>query len=88
MIARLSSSGPLSTIQLKQGTRVSRQAVTKHLHLLEEVGLVSSDRAGRDRLWRLRARELDDARTVLERMSARWDQRLERLRAFVEDESS
>lgn len=88
IVSRLSGRGPLSTIQLKDGTSVSRQAVTKHLRLLEGVGLVSSERAGRDRLWRLSARRLDEAEKFLARVSARWDQRIERLRAFVEDPKS
>lgn len=84
MVARLSSRGPLSTIQLLEGASISRQAVTKHLRLLEGAGIVSSERAGRDRLWRLRPRQLEEAQKFLERLSTRWDQRLERLRAFVE----
>jgi len=86
IVARLCKEGPLPTIEFKQcAGGVSRQGITKHLHVLEEVGLVESDRVGRDRQWRLRARQLAAAREYLDWMSARWDQRLERLRAFVED---
>jgi DNA-binding transcriptional ArsR family regulator len=51
MIARLCDSGPLPTIELKQGVGVSRQAITKHLQVLESAGLVRSERVGRDRQW-------------------------------------
>lgn len=86
IVARLSASGRLPTIALKQGTELSRQAVTKHLKVLEEAGLVDSDRVGRDRLWQVRGRQVEEARRFLERISTRWDARLARLRAFVEDE--
>jgi DNA-binding transcriptional ArsR family regulator len=84
MLARLCEHGPLPTVSLKHGADVTRQAITKHLQVLEEAGLVSSDRVGRDRQWRLRAQRLATARAYLDRMSAQWDLRLERLRAFVE----
>jgi DNA-binding transcriptional ArsR family regulator len=83
IVARLCGD-PLPTIQLKHGTSLSRQAVTKHLRILEDVGLVHSDRVGRDRSWRIETRQLAKTRQYLERISAQWDARLERLRAFVE----
>ena len=86
IMAKLSDDGPLPTIRLKQGTTLSRQAVTKHLRLLEAVGLVRSDRAGRDRSWRIDAQQLALTRTYLERISAQWDARLARLKALVEDD--
>lgn len=84
MIARLSGDGPLATVELKRDIGVSRQAVTKHLHVLESAGLVSSDRVGRDRQWRIQADQLAAAREYLDEMSKLWDQRLARLKAFVE----
>jgi DNA-binding transcriptional ArsR family regulator len=84
MIARLCDSGPLPTIELKQGVGVSRQAITKHLQVLESAGLVRSERVGRDRQWRMQARQLAVARRYLDQISKQWDQRLERLKVFVE----
>jgi DNA-binding transcriptional ArsR family regulator len=84
ILARLCKDGPLPTISLKQDATVTRQGITKHLHVLEEAGLVSSDRVGRDRQWQIRAQQLAAARSYLEEISAEWDLRLERLRAFVE----
>jgi DNA-binding transcriptional ArsR family regulator len=86
IVARLCRDGPLPTVQLQQSTDVSRQAVTKHLRMLEDVGLVQSDRVGRDRLWRIEAHRLADTRKYLDQISALWDARLERLRRFVEDD--
>ena len=85
MVVRLCSEGPLSTIRLMEGTGVTRQAVSKHLRLLEDVGLLESARAGRDREWQIETRKLEDLRETLARLSAQWDARIERLRAFVEN---
>jgi DNA-binding transcriptional ArsR family regulator len=86
IVARLSKEGPLPTIELKQcAGGVSRQGVTKHLQVLEDAGLVESDRVGRDRQWRLQAQQFAAMRDYLDWVSARWDERLERLRAFAED---
>jgi len=84
MVAQLCGDGPLATIQLKQGTTLTRQAVTKHLRTLEQAGLVTSDLVGRDRLWTLEARRLAEIRRYLERISAQWDERLARLQTLVE----
>jgi DNA-binding transcriptional ArsR family regulator len=85
MVGRLCRDGPLPTKQLKEGTLVSRQAVTKHLRMLENAGLVLSERVGRDRLWQIETRQLTLVRSYLDQISAQWDATLERLRRFVED---
>jgi DNA-binding transcriptional ArsR family regulator len=84
MVARLCKEGPLPTVALKEGMHVTRQGLTKHLNVLEDAGLVSSERFGRDRRWRMQARRLAAARNHLDRISAQWDLRLQRLRALVE----
>ena len=86
MVARLCRDGPLPTIRLQQGTPVSRQAVTKHLRMLEDAGLVQSQRVGRDRLWQIETKKLIEVRSHLDQISAQWDATVERLRRFVEDE--
>ena len=86
LVARLCASGPQSIVRLTDGTKVSRQAITKHLHALAEAGLVRSTRDGRERIWQLQTKRLSDARGYLEQISAQWDDALERLRAFVEDD--
>lgn len=88
IVARLCKDGPLSTIELKRcAGGVSRQGITKHLRVLEDVGLVSSGRMGRDRQWQLQAQQLAAMRNYLGQISAQWDLRLERLRKFVEDDT-
>jgi DNA-binding transcriptional ArsR family regulator len=84
IVAQLCSKGPLSTVRLTEGTEVTRQAVTKHLRALEGVGLVRSGRAGRERLWELRPKQLSEARVYLDQISAQWDNALARLKLMVE----
>jgi DNA-binding transcriptional ArsR family regulator len=84
IVMRLCDDGPLSIARLTEGSRVSRQAVSKHLRALEEAGLVNSDRNGRERIWELETKQLAEARRHLDEISRQWDQAVERLRAFVE----
>lgn len=88
MVTRLCQEGPLPTMRLKDTTAYSRQAVTKHLRLLERAGLVHSQRVGKDRLWRIEQERLAQVRHHLDQISAQWDATLERLRRFVEEERS
>ena len=84
IVARLCERGPTSIARLTDGAVISRQAVTKHLRSLERAGLVRSRRAGRERLWALRAERLGEVRKYLDLISAQWDGALGRLRAMVE----
>jgi DNA-binding transcriptional ArsR family regulator len=85
LVARLSTGGAFSIARLTEGSRVTRQAVTKHLHVLAGAGLVRDTRAGRERLWELDGSSLEEARRCLEAISNQWDHALERLRRLVEE---
>lgn len=87
LVARLCEEGPLSITKLTEVTDISRQAVTKHLHVLESAGLVRSRREGRENVYRLELRRMEVACRHLEAISARWDDALDRLQALVEDEA-
>lgn len=84
LVATLSRGEPRSISQLTEGCQVTRQAVTKHLRVLEGAGLVRGVRRGRESVFALAPEPLDDARTALEAISQHWDQALLRLKAFVE----
>ena len=84
MVERLSALGPASLAKLAQGAEVSRQAIVKHLRVLEQAGVVTSRRQGRANVYRLQAHRLLVAQRFLDKMSARWDDALGRLKAFVE----
>jgi len=85
VVSRLSREGPLSITELSQGVELTRQAVTKHLEVLGAAGLVRSEWKGRERVWELRTRQLEEARRALDTISKLWDEALERLRAMVEE---
>lgn len=80
--------GPQSIARLTSGTGVSRQAVTKHLAVLEGAGLVRGWRQGRQKVWELEPEKLEAAQAYLEVISRQWDEVLERLVAAVEDRRS
>jgi DNA-binding transcriptional ArsR family regulator len=84
LVARLCEKGPLSITMLTSGSDITRQAVTKHLRVLAEAGVVRGTREGRQSVWELRPRRLEEARRYLDHISKHWDDTLVRLRAFVE----
>jgi DNA-binding transcriptional ArsR family regulator len=86
LVLRLSRHGPESITALSARAEVSRQAIKKHLDVLEQAGLVRGERAGREHIWQLEPRRLAQAQGYLERISEQWDQALERLQEYVEDE--
>src|SRR5277367_5021309 len=85
LLIRLSNDGPMSIAKLTSGAGVTRQAITKHLRVMEDAGLMRSARHGRENVWRLERRRLAEARRHLDLISAQWDGALGRLRAFVEN---
>jgi DNA-binding transcriptional ArsR family regulator len=85
VLDRLSRGTPQSIVRLTAGTRLTRQAVTKHLRVLEAAGVVRSVRAGRESLFALEPKLIDDLRRYLESVSAQWDDALARLKTFVEE---
>ena len=84
VLAKLLSGEPQSIGRLTEGTHLTRQAVTKHLRVLEGAGVVRSKRVGRQALFELQPRQIDDARAYLDRIAQQWDDALDRLKAFAE----
>ncbi len=84
LVARLCVDGPLSITQLSEGTKVTRQAVTKQLRTLGRAGLVRNHRRGREIIWELEPKRLEKARRCLDQISSDWDAAIGRLKAFVE----
>jgi len=85
LVTKLSNEGQASIAHLTAGTALTRQAITKHLHVLEEVGLVRGVRRGRENVFELEPQRLNDARRALKRISRQWDAALARLKALVEE---
>src|SRR5262245_12900367 len=85
LVTRLCAGGPQSIARLTSGSSVSRQAITKHLGVLAEAGLVRDVRRGRERVFDLDTARLDAARRCLDQISQRWDEALARLARLVEE---
>ena len=88
LVRKLSAEGPGSITRLTAGTGITRQAVTKHLHALGEVGLVHDAKEGRERVYSLDLKRLEVARQYLDHVSAQWDAAAARLKNFVEEPST
>jgi len=84
LVGRLSSGQAQSISALAAQTLMTRQAVTKHLKVLQKAGLTQPRRVGREQLYALRPEVLAAAGAYLQQVSALWDEALERLRAHVE----
>lgn len=84
IVAKLSEGEHRSIAQLTEGTRLTRQAVTKHLRVLERAKIVHSVRAGRENLFEFDPTPIREVREYAEVVSEQWDQALARLKAFVE----
>ena len=84
LVGRLNDGQARSISQLTEGLGVTRQAVTKHLRVLEEAGLVRSSRTGRENRFIFVPGPVEQARDYLDGISADWDGALGRLQEHVE----
>jgi DNA-binding transcriptional ArsR family regulator len=87
LVAKLIDGKPHSISNLTEGTKITRQAITKHLSVLENVGLVASTKDGRENLYELDPKPLQSLRTYLDVIAAQWDNTLQSLKDFVEEGS-
>ena len=85
LVARLAAEDGLSIAQLTENTRLTRQAVTRHLEVLASTGIVRGTWRGREHLWRLEPARLALARRSLDQISSWWDEKLLALKASVEE---
>ncbi|MGD0674382.1 MAG: metalloregulator ArsR/SmtB family transcription factor [Polyangiaceae bacterium] len=84
LVARLCEQGPLSITRLTAGTDVTRQAITRHLGVLAKAGVVRGTRDGRESVWELQPRRLEEAQRYLDQISKQWDGAIDRLKGLVE----
>jgi len=85
LVARLARRESASIAELTAGARMTRQAVSKHLRVLERAGIVRSMRAGREKHFALDPEPIDELRAYLKRVERQWDEALGRLKALVEE---
>ena len=84
LVGRLCDAGPMSIVKLTEGFPITRQAIAKHLRVMEEAGIVHREQHGRESLWQLETKRLDEARRHLNEIATQWDHALARLKRFVE----
>jgi DNA-binding transcriptional ArsR family regulator len=84
LISRLGDAGPQSIASLADGFEISRQAISKHLRVISAAGLAKSEQRGRETVWQLEQHGLADAQRYLTAISKDWDDKLRRLKEFVE----
>ena len=84
LLSRLSDGRGYSITELTDGLDVTRQAITKHLRVLEQAGIIGKQRVGRESRFTIRPGPISQAMDYLTRVSDQWDQSIARLRATVE----
>ena len=84
LLARLRDDGPLSIATLADGFEISRQAISKHLRVINDAGLAASSRVGRETVWQLEPGGLIEAECYLQLIAKDWDAKLRRLKSLVE----
>ena len=84
LVGRLSNSTPLSITRLAEGSTLTRQAVSRHLRVLENAGVVRQKRFGRESRYAFRPEAFKEVRSYLDYVASQWDDALARLKSFVE----
>jgi DNA-binding transcriptional ArsR family regulator len=87
LVRRLRGAARRSIAELGEGLGMTRQAVAKHLRVLEAAGLVAGRRQGRETLFALQPDQLAQARVWIDEIAGQWDDALDRLKTHVEDEA-
>ena len=85
LLAKLCRGHRHSISQLTEGSNLTRQAITKHLRMMEGVGIVHGVRRGREILFALDPEPIEEIKGYLDLVSEQWDHALSRLKSFVED---
>jgi DNA-binding transcriptional ArsR family regulator len=85
LVAKLCGGEPHSISQLTEGSKLTRQAITKHLRVLESAGIVHSVRRGRESRFEFDPESMEGIKEYLDFVSEQWDQALSRLKSFVEN---
>ena len=84
LVAKLCRGQARSISQLREGSKLTRQAITKHLRVLERVKIVHSVRMGRESRFEFDPQAIEGIKEYLDFVSEQWDQALSRLKSFVE----
>lgn len=86
LLINLAKNSPKTATQLATEYPITRQGLLKHLHVLEQAGLVAIQQRGREKRYTLNPEPLGDINEWINQISAQWDQRLSRLKTLLESE--
>ena len=84
LVAKLCEGSPQSIARLTEGSKLTRQAISKHLQVLEDAGIVAGVRVGRECQYGFNPRPIDGIKNYLDEVSRQWDDALGRLKSFIE----
>jgi DNA-binding transcriptional ArsR family regulator len=84
LVAKLCKGSPQSIARLTEGSSLTRQAISKHLRVLQDAGVVESVRVGRESQYEFKPKPIDELKSYLDDVSKQWDDALGRLKSFVE----
>ncbi len=88
LVMILAGNNPKTATQLAEEYRITRQEILKHLHLLEGAGLVAVHQKGSEKRYTLTPDPLGEIDEWIKEISATWDERLQRLKALLENEAT
>jgi DNA-binding transcriptional ArsR family regulator len=90
LLLNLAEHSPKTATQLAQEYRatITRQGIIKHLNVLEQAGLVATYRKGREKRYTLTPEPLNELDEWIKALNAKWDERLLRLKTFLESEEA
>ena len=86
LVVNLAENSPKTATQLAEEYPITRQGVLKHLHILEEAGLVAAHQKGREKLYSLTPEPLSNIDEWIKKINTKWDERLLRLKTLLENE--
>ena len=88
LVGNLAENSPKTATQLAEDYPITRQGILKHLHILEDAGLVAVHQKGREMRYTLTPGPLSEIDEWIKQISATWDERLQRLKALLENEAT
>jgi DNA-binding transcriptional ArsR family regulator len=86
LLVNLAEHSPRTATQLAEEYPITRQGILKHLRVLEAAGLVAVAQQGREKRYTLTPEPLTDLDQWIKELSTKWDERLLRLKHFLENE--
>jgi DNA-binding transcriptional ArsR family regulator len=88
LLSHLAEHSPKTATQLAVDYPITRQGILKHLHILEDAGLVAVHQQGREKRYTLTPEPLGELEQWIKEIDAKWDERLLRLKMFLENEQA